>query len=170
MRLLAGSGGRIGNTGVPQVRQIRTISPGVGAGGGLAPQRTPPPPRTLRIAGVCRRAPTGSAGRAASGALAAVATCTTVRSSSLTDLAAFSPVLLSAGGCRHAVASWEPEPGNWGAGSQALGRRWAGRAQGGGGGAVRFFTNSAVARSFCPLSASSRRDANRTRRAQSGAR
>eukprot|EP00661_Eupelagonemidae_sp_cell13_P009975 gene9975-biopygen18257 len=58
----------------------------------------------------------------------------------------------------------EPDHGSlWGVGG-------AGRAQGGGGGGrgVRFVTNPAVARLFDTLLASSRRDANRTRRAQSG--
>eukprot|EP00661_Eupelagonemidae_sp_cell13_P023886 gene23886-biopygen7344 len=63
-----------------------------------------------------------------------------------------------------------PAPAGWR--SRALGRRWTGRAQGGGGGGGGsvLFTNPAVARLFGTLLASSRRDANRTRRAQSGAR
>eukprot|EP00661_Eupelagonemidae_sp_cell13_P012100 gene12100-biopygen13991 len=72
-----------------------------------------------------------------------------------------------------------PPPGReWGAGPRelgsthrTLGRRWAGRAQGGGGGGGGsvFFKNSAVARLFGTLLASSRRDTNRrarTRRAR----
>eukprot|EP00661_Eupelagonemidae_sp_cell13_P013743 gene13743-biopygen5049 len=53
--------------------------------------------------------------------------------------------------------------GRWGVGGQAA-RRWVAA------GGVRFFANSAVARSFRTLLASSRRDTNRTRRAQSVAR
>eukprot|EP00661_Eupelagonemidae_sp_cell13_P014924 gene14924-biopygen11179 len=52
-------------------------------------------------------------------------TCTTVRS--LTDFAAFSPVLLSAGG--GVGASCGVVGGNWGGREQVLlERRWAGRA------------------------------------------
>eukprot|EP00661_Eupelagonemidae_sp_cell13_P000171 gene171-biopygen4563 len=85
-------------------------------------------------------------------------TCTTVRS--LTALAAFPPVLLSGRESRRT--------------HRALGRWWADRAQGGGGG-VRFFPrippwHAYLAICFSSLLASSRRDANRTRRAQSGAR
>eukprot|EP00661_Eupelagonemidae_sp_cell13_P024808 gene24808-biopygen13478 len=83
-------------------------------------------------------------------------TCTTVRS--LTDLDAFPPVLPHL--C-HRVAQ---------SGRCSLGRRWAGRAQGGGDGGVHFPMNAAMVRLFGTLLASSRRDANRTRRAQSGAR
>eukprot|EP00661_Eupelagonemidae_sp_cell13_P019206 gene19206-biopygen11519 len=100
-------------------------------------------------------------------------TCTTVRS--LTELEAFSPVLLSAGGAAgrqlgagpHALCTryggiWSVHHGLWGVGGQAARRGGGGR----GGGVVFFFTNSAVARLFGTLLASSRRDANRTRRAQ----
>eukprot|EP00661_Eupelagonemidae_sp_cell13_P024199 gene24199-biopygen8923 len=113
-------------------------------------------------------------------------------SRSLTELAAFLPVLLSAGGAAGrqfavAVAVWcvrelparrptgqpsqgvqrrrapaQREQGLWGVGGQAARRGVA---------AVSVvFTKSAVACSFRPLLASSRRDANRTRRTQSGAR
>eukprot|EP00661_Eupelagonemidae_sp_cell13_P020891 gene20891-biopygen13150 len=64
-------------------------------------------------------------------------TCTTVRS--LTDLAAFSPVLLSAGGISPPGGGTYPWVGRpclrrHTSTVPALGRRWAGGAQGGGGG------------------------------------
>eukprot|EP00661_Eupelagonemidae_sp_cell13_P010930 gene10930-biopygen15371 len=85
-------------------------------------------------------------------------------------VAAFSPVLLSAGGVWEGAEVAAEGAQRRGFEMVGLGASVGRPRAGGWRRGVRFFTNSAVARSFRPLFASSRRDANRPRRAQSVAR
>eukprot|EP00661_Eupelagonemidae_sp_cell13_P009512 gene9512-biopygen7692 len=87
----------------------------------------------------------------------------------------FSPVLLSAGGawvgaCETALPRRRARSRDRGhSGGRALGRRWAGRAQGGGGGGGPFFSRIPPWHAYLARFSRVRGDANRTRRAQSGA-